>query len=141
MVPIAARPMMEHIIHLLRRYSLTEIGVTLLLAGVDQKLLWERGRLWGFLRYFVEENPLGTAGSVKNAADFLNETFLVISGDALTDINLEAAIDFHRKKGLSHSGPDKVEAPLEYGVVITDEEGRIRRFWRNRDGARFLAIQ
>src|SRR5690554_5909500 len=98
-VPIAARPMMEHIIHLLRRYSLTEIGVTLFYLPELIKNYFGNGADYGVsLRYFVEENPLGTAGSVKNAADFLNETFLVISGDALTDINLEAAIDFHRKK-------------------------------------------
>ncbi|HHU51327.1 MAG TPA: NTP transferase domain-containing protein [Firmicutes bacterium] len=130
MVPIAARPMMEHIIHLLRRYSLTEIGVTLFYLPELIKNYFGNGADYGVsLRYFVEENPLGTAGSVKNAADFLNETFLVISGDALTDINLEAAIDFHRKKkALATLVLTKVEAPLEYGVVITDEEGRIRRF-------------
>ena len=79
------------------------------------------------LSYFIEEVPLGTAGS-KNAAAFLNEPS-VISGDALTDFDLQAALRFHREKGaLATLVLTKVETPLEYGVVITDGDGRIRQF-------------
>ena len=130
MVPIATRPMMEHIINLLRQYSLTDIGVTLFYLPEFIQNYFGNGADYGVsLRYFIEETPLGTAGSIKNAEEFLDETFLVISGDALTDINLEEAIAFHRrKKALATLVLTKVNVPLEYGVVITDEEDRICRF-------------
>jgi mannose-1-phosphate guanylyltransferase/phosphomannomutase len=77
----------------------------------------------------LENVPLGTAGSVKNAASFLDETFVVISGDAVTDCNLQEAVAFHREKGaLVTIVLAGVTCPLEYGVVITGPDGRIRRF-------------
>jgi len=130
MVPIVTRPMMEHIINLLRQHDFTEIGVTLFYLPEFIRNYFSKGEEYGVsLRYFIEESPLGTAGSIKNAEDFLDETFLVISGDALTDINLQAAVAFHReRKALATLVLTKVNTPLEYGVVITDEEGKIRRF-------------
>jgi len=81
------------------------------------------------LKYYIEEVPLGTAGSVKNAEDFLDETFIVISGDALTDIDLDKAIEFHRQKGaIATLVLKKVDIPLDYGVVVQDDEGRIIKF-------------
>jgi len=72
---------------------------------------------------------LGTGGSVKNAEDFLNDTFIIISGDALTDIDLKEAVDFHRrKKSKATLVLKKVETPLEYGVIIINDEGKIIRF-------------
>jgi mannose-1-phosphate guanylyltransferase / phosphomannomutase len=82
------------------------------------------------MSYALEETPLGTAGSVKNAEALLGgDPFIVISGDALTDIDLTHVIEFHRSKGAAvtialKSMPD----PLEFGVVITDGNGRIERF-------------
>jgi mannose-1-phosphate guanylyltransferase/phosphomannomutase len=79
--------------------------------------------------YSVEESPLGTAGSVRLAAKQLDETFLVISGDALCDLDLTALVDFHKEKGAAVTiGLKSVENPLEFGIVVTDEEGRIERF-------------
>src|SRR5207244_10128286 len=79
--------------------------------------------------YSVEETPLGAAGSVRLAADQLDETFLVISGDALCDIDLTALIDFHKEKGPPVTiGLKSVDNPLEFGIVVTDEDGRIERF-------------
>ncbi|HWG57334.1 MAG TPA: sugar phosphate nucleotidyltransferase, partial [Gaiellaceae bacterium] len=73
--------------------------------------------------------PLGTAGSVGLARDALDETFLVISGDALCDVDLRALVDFHREKGAAATiGLKAVDNPLEFGIVVTDEEGRIERF-------------
>lgn len=130
MVPIAGRPMMEYIIELLKRYDFTEIGVTLFYLPELIKNHFEEGKDYGVsLQYFVEETPLGTAGSVKNAEQFLDQTFLVISGDALTDINLQEALAFHRRqKALVTIVLTKVSNPLDYGVVITEEDGRIKRF-------------
>ena len=78
----------------------------------------------------MEDTPLGTAGSVKQAEEHLkDDTFLIISGDALTDIDLDKAIAFHREKtSLATIVLAHVPNPLEFGVVITDDDGRIRRF-------------
>ncbi|NLM37306.1 MAG: NTP transferase domain-containing protein [Firmicutes bacterium] len=130
MVPIAGRPMVEYILALLQQYRFTEIGMTLFYLPDLITNYFGDGREFGVdLRYFVEETPLGTAGSVKNAEAFLDETFLVISGDALTDINLAEAAVFHRARGaLVTIVLTKVATPLDYGVVITEEDGRIKRF-------------
>src|SRR5690554_3328390 len=99
MVPLATRPIMEYIIGLLRHHGLTQVGVTLYYLPEIIKNYFGKGDEFGVtLRYFTEETPLGTAGSVKNAEDFLDQTFLVISGDALTDFNLAKAITFHQSK-------------------------------------------
>ncbi|MBF2086676.1 mannose-1-phosphate guanyltransferase [Thermoleptolyngbya sp. C42_A2020_037] len=131
MVPILNRPIAEHIINLLRRHGITEIIATLHYLPDVMRDYFQDGSDFGVqMTYAVEEDePLGTAGCVKNVADLLDETFLVISGDSITDINLSEAIAFHKQKGakatlvLAH-----IANPLEFGVVITDEEGRIRRF-------------
>lgn len=130
MVPIVNKPMMEHIVELLRRYGLSQIGVTLQYLPEQIREYFGDGSRFGVeMRYYIEETPLGTAGSVKNAAGFLDETFLVISGDALTDFDLQKAIDFHRQKGgVATLVLTSVEEPLEYGVVVTEEDGRILRF-------------
>ncbi|HZK24151.1 MAG TPA: sugar phosphate nucleotidyltransferase [Oscillospiraceae bacterium] len=130
MVPLINRPMMEHIVALLKRYGLRKIGVTLQYLPQQIKNYFTDGREFGVaMRYFTENSPLGTAGSVKNAASFLDETFMVISGDALTDFDLQQAINFHRQKGsLATLVLTAVEQPLEYGVVITTEEGQITQF-------------
>lgn len=130
MVPIANRPMMEHIIALLKRYNFTDVLATLFYLPESIQNHFNDGEAYGMhIHYAIEESPLGTAGSVRNGAGFLNETFLVISGDTLTDIDLGAAIAFHHEKQATATLVlTRVNNPLEYGVVITDEEGRIRRF-------------
>ena len=130
MVPIAGKPMIEYILDLLKQYQFTDIGMTLFYLPELIANYYGDGREFGVdLRYFIEETPLGTAGSVKNAEEFLDETFLVISGDALTDINLEQALAFHRQRqALVTIVLTKVTNPLDYGVVITETDGRIKRF-------------
>src|SRR5215204_6968063 len=81
------------------------------------------------IEYSVEETPLGTAGSVRLASDRLDETFLVISGDALCDFDLSALVEFHKEKRAAVTiGLKSVENPLEFGIVVTDEDDRIERF-------------
>lgn len=130
MVPIANKPVMEHIVELLGKYGLTEVAVTLQYMPDLIKEYFGDGKDFGVnLTYFTEKVPLGTAGSVKNAESFLDDTFIVISGDALTDINLQKAIEFHRsKKSIATLVLKRVDIPLEYGVVVTDGDGRITRF-------------
>jgi mannose-1-phosphate guanylyltransferase/phosphomannomutase len=130
MVPILNRPYMEHIVNLLSSQSIREIGVTLQYLPEEIRNYFGTGQDFGVkLHYYTEDTPLGTAGSVKNAASFLDETFIVISGDAVTDCSLQEAVAFHKKKGaLVTIVLTEVTCPLEYGVVITSKEGRITRF-------------
>ena len=130
MVPIINKPVMEHGINLLKKHNIKDIAVTMAYLPEVIEDYFELGEKWGVnLSYFVEDVPLGTAGSVKNTGDFLDETFVVISGDALTDLDLQTAIKFHQeKKSKATLVLRKEKVPLEYGVVITDDEGKVIRF-------------
>ena len=130
MVPIVNQPVMEHILGLVKHHGITDVVATLAFMPQVIEDYFGDGDEWGMnITYAVEETPLGTAGSVRNAADALTEPFIVISGDALTDIDLSAVIEFHRDRGAAVTiALKRVPDPLEFGVVITDEEGRIERF-------------
>lgn len=130
MLPIVGRPMMEHILRLLREHGITEVVAAVQFLGSVVRNYFGAGEdLDLSLVYANEDEPLGTAGSVKNAEPFLDDTFLVISGDAVTDIDLSAAAAFHRDRTAAVTVVLKrVEDPLEFGIVIADEEGRIERF-------------
>lgn len=130
MVPMVSKPVMGHILDLLKRHGITEVVVTLhFMPEVIQSYFGDGGSLGMTIHYAVEETPLGTAGSVKNAEQFLDEPFLIISGDAVTDISLQEVIDFHQEKGAEATLTlYRVPNPLEYGVIITDPSGRITQF-------------
>ncbi|HHY46825.1 MAG TPA: NTP transferase domain-containing protein [Firmicutes bacterium] len=130
MVRIVNRPIMEHIVRLLAGSGFDDVIVTLCYMPELIQDYFGSGTQFGVkMRYSVEETALGTAGSVKNVESQLSGTFLVISGDALTDIDLMAAVEFHRSRGaIATIVLTRVQNPLEYGLVITDADGRIRRF-------------
>jgi mannose-1-phosphate guanylyltransferase/phosphomannomutase len=131
LLPVANRPIMEHVLRLLRRHGFTDTVVTVQFLAALVRNYFGDGEDFGMdLQYATEEMPLGTAGSVKNAEDALrDEPFLVISGDALTDIDLTAMVRFHKEQGaLVTVGLTRVPDPLEFGIVIADEDGRIQRF-------------
>nr|PZN42352.1 MAG: mannose-1-phosphate guanyltransferase [Actinomycetota bacterium] len=131
LLPVINRPIMEHVLRLLRRHGLTETVVTVqFLAALIRNYFGDGEELGMALHYATEEMPLGTAGSVKNAAGRLrDDRFLVISGDALTDIDLTDMIRFHRDSGaLVTIGLKRVPNPLEFGIIIVDEHGRVQRF-------------
>ncbi|MHB9095408.1 MAG: sugar phosphate nucleotidyltransferase, partial [Eubacteriales bacterium] len=130
MVPVLNKPVMEYAVELLKRHNITDIAVTLqYLPDVIKEYFGDGSRYGVNLNYFDETIPLGTAGSVKNAEGFLDETFLVISGDGITDYNLTQALEFHsRKGGIVTIVMARVQSPLEYGVVMCDENDRIIRF-------------
>lgn len=132
MVPLVNRPVMGHIVELLKRHGIREIVSTLQYRAEDIQNYFADGAMFDIsMNYAIEQAPLGTAGSVKNAQKYLDphEPFVIISGDALTDINLTEIVEFHKRVGaavtitLYH-----VPNPLEYGVIITDATGRIERF-------------
>jgi mannose-1-phosphate guanylyltransferase/phosphomannomutase len=130
MVSIVGKPCMEHILELLREHGMTEVIVTVAFLPQAIRGYFGTGETLGMeIGYSVEESPLGTAGSVRLAARQLDETFLVISGDALCDVDLSALVAFHKEHGAAVTiGLKSVDNPLEFGIVVTDEEGRIERF-------------
>ena len=131
MVPILNRPIAEHIINILKRHQITEVIATLHYLPDVFRDYFQDGSDFGVqMTYAVEEDqPLGTAGCVKNIEELLDETFLVISGDSVTDFDLTEAIKFHkRKQSKATLILTRVPNPIEFGVVITNEDYRIRRF-------------
>src|SRR5437016_11302239 len=99
-LPIVGEPMMQHIIRLARNHGFTEIVATVhFLASVVRNYFGDGSDIGVSLSYATEEEPLGTAGSVKNAAPLLDERILVISGDVLTDVDLHELVKFHESSG------------------------------------------
>ena len=131
LLPVVNRPIMEHVLRLLKRHGFEDTVVTVqFLATLIRNYFGDGEELGMSLRYVAEEVPLGTAGSVKNAEEHLRgEPFIVISGDALTDIDLTDMVRFHRENGaLVTIGLKRVANPLEFGIIIVDDNGRIQRF-------------
>src|SRR5258706_11016218 len=130
LVPVAGRPIMEHILLHLRRHQLRDVVATVQYLGASIRNYFGDGSEQGVaLTYSVEDSPLGTAGSVMLARTALNDTFVVISGDALTDIDLGSAIRFHREnRAMATIVLKPVPNPLEYGVGVADEGGAVQRF-------------
>ena len=130
MVPVMNIPIMEHIIDLLKSHGIIDIGITLMYLPQKIKDYFGNGAGFGIsIHYFIEDSPLGTAGSVKNAESFLDETFIVISGDSLTDMDLTNAVQFHKSKNsMATLILTKVDVPLEYGVVIIDKNDAVTGF-------------
>jgi mannose-1-phosphate guanylyltransferase/phosphomannomutase len=130
MVPIVGKPCMEHILDLLRRHDMHEVVVTLAFMPQAIRTYFGDGTTLEMdVDYSVEEQPLGTAGSVRLARERLDDTFLVISGDALCDVDLTGLVAAHREKGAAVTIALKsVDNPLEFGIVVTDEDGRVERF-------------
>ncbi len=130
MVPLLDKPMLEYAVEHLLRFGITDMAFTL---GYKPTVItdWfeDHTPKEAHIEYFIEDTPLGTAGSVKNASGFVDGTFLVFSGDALTDIDVAAAADFHKRNGAAATIVLKrMGNPLEYGVVISGNEGGVERF-------------
>ncbi|MGE5288260.1 MAG: sugar phosphate nucleotidyltransferase [Micromonosporaceae bacterium] len=131
LLPVANKPIMEHVLRLLKKHGFHDTVVTVQFLASLVRNYFGDGEDFGMsLQYATEETPLGTAGSVKNAEDALrDEAFVVISGDALTDIDLSDMIKSHKKHGaLVTIGLKRVPNPLEFGIIIVDDEGWIQRF-------------
>ena len=130
MAPLANRPMMEYVIDLLRTHGIEDIVVTVAYMADTIRRHFGDGSEFGVrMAYATEEVPLGTAGSVRNAQHLLDERFLVISGDVLTDIDLGALVSAHTRTGaVGTIGLVRVPDPVEFGIVITREDGSVERF-------------
>ncbi|HBB25978.1 MAG TPA: nucleotidyltransferase, partial [Bacteroidetes bacterium] len=130
MVPVANRPMMDHIVTLLRGHGIKDVVSLLYFQPENITEHFGDGSAQGIsMRYMLAEADFGTAGSVKNAQDMLDERFIILSGDVLTDIDISAAVAFHeQRKAMATIVLTRVAEPLAYGIVMTDDEGRITRF-------------
>jgi mannose-1-phosphate guanylyltransferase/phosphomannomutase len=130
LVPLLNKPVMEYSIELLKEHGITEIIITVQYLSEKISNYFGDGSQWGVqITYIAEHTPLGTAGSVKNAEHLLDEPFLVISGDALTDFDLMKGVDFHlQKHSLLTIFMKEVKKPNKFGIIQTDEEGHVRKF-------------
>lgn len=130
MVPLANRPLMDGILHWLRSQQFTSLICNLHHQPQMISGYFGNGRDWGVsLEYSFENELMGTAGGVKKCEWFLNETFAVVSGDALTDIQLARLMHYHKTSGALATIALKEVADVEqFGIVVTESSGRIERF-------------
>ncbi|MBQ7568051.1 NTP transferase domain-containing protein [bacterium] len=130
MLPLCNRPVLEYVFDLLVRHGIDTVILTMHYLADDIISYFNDG--FGYqlkIIYSTEDEPLGTAGSIKKIEQYLDDTFLVISGDALTDLDISRLLAYHREKNaVATLTLTRVEKPVEYGVVITEESGRIQRF-------------
>ena len=141
MVSVCNRPVMEHIARHLASHGFTDVIANLHWFPETIRDHFGDGSAFGLnLSYSPEEQLLGTSGGVRNAADFLGDSFLVISGDALTDIDLSAMREFHESHdGIASLATRRVDDTSEFGVAITDSEGRIQGFQEKPDPSEALS--
>lgn len=141
MVPVLNRPVMEQIARLLASQGFTEVIANLYWYPEPIRRHFGDGSEFGIsLSYNQEEALHGTAGGVRLVANFLGDSFLVISGDALTDVDLAAMRAFHESHdGLATLATKRVEDTSEFGVVITDGDGRVQGFQEKPDPAEALS--
>ncbi len=130
MIPLINRPIMEHIINLLKQNGITDLVLLLFHQPETIKKYFSDGSEFGIhITYVTPLEDYGTAGAVKAAARHLDERFMIISGDLLTDFDLSKVIDFHQNKQAKATITlTSVKDPLQFGVVITDKNSRITKF-------------
>jgi len=130
MVPMANRPLMEIIVDLLAEHGISEMIANLHYHADAIEDYFGDGKRFGVsMSYSPEKELMGTAGGVKLCEWFLDDTFIIVSGDALTDIDLSALVAEHRAQGaLATIALKEVREVEQFGVVVCDEKGRIERF-------------
>lgn len=135
MIPIVGVPCMEHVVNLLRRQGFTDVVSTIGYMPEAIEGYFGDGSLWGVrMEHSVEEESRGTAGSVKLLEGKLGGRFVVVSGDALTDADLNEAVAFHEERGAEATLVlQGVDDPSEFGIVVTDDDGRVERFLEKPD--------
>jgi mannose-1-phosphate guanylyltransferase/mannose-1-phosphate guanylyltransferase/phosphomannomutase len=141
MVPVLNRPVMEHILRLLAKHDFTETIANLhWFPELIEEHFGDGSACGVSLSYSKEEKLLGTSGGVRNAADFLGDEFLIISGDALTDLDLTAMREFHQSHdGIATLATKRVTDTSQFGVAITDSDGRIGGFQEKPDPSEALS--
>ena len=130
MLPVLNHPFLEHTIRYLSKYGITEVILALsYLPDVIKEYFGDGRRLGVRLHYTIEDSPLGTAGAVKNAEEYLDSTFVVLNGDIFTELDIGAMLAFHQvKKARATIALTWVDNPCAFGVIETDKNSRIQRF-------------
>ncbi len=130
MFPIANKPVLEHVLDLLRKHNITEVVINLHAhRGMIRDYFGNGSRLGMKINYSEEKKLMGTAGGVKKVEHFFDDTFLVMSGDGLTNVNLTNVINFHRKRrAFGTMVLKRVDTRFEYGITLTKRGGRIKEF-------------
>jgi mannose-1-phosphate guanylyltransferase / phosphomannomutase len=130
LVPVVNRPILWHVLRLLQKHQISDAHITLHYLADQITTAFSSSTDFKIrLHYSFEDRPLGTAGSVKAIENELEGAFMVISGDVITDFDLSKLIAFHKKKGAMVTiGLAHVQNPLEYGVVMTNPDGKVDRF-------------
>jgi mannose-1-phosphate guanylyltransferase len=141
MVPVLNRPVMEHIARLLARHGFHEVIANLhWFPDLIKGHFGDGGEFGIELSYSEEEQLLGTSGGVRKAAGFLGDSFLIISGDALTDIDLAAMRAYHESHdGIATLATRRVADTSQFGVVITGPDGRVQGFQEKPPAAEALS--
>jgi mannose-1-phosphate guanylyltransferase len=129
-VPVLNRPVLEHTLAYLKQYGITDIIITLnYLPEVIEEYFGDGSRFGVNLAYFMEVEPRGTAGAVKNAESYLDRSFFVLNGDIFTDLNLNEMYAFHRKrKAQATIALSYVKDPSAFGVVQMEADGLVKKF-------------
>lgn len=130
MLSIANKPALEHIIELCKKHNILKIKMNLFYLPECIDTYFKDGKDFGVdISYSIEKKLLGTAGGIKRIQSFFDETFVVLSGDGFTDIDLSAMLEFHKKSGSKATiAVKEVEDPSKFGVVVTDSNFKISSF-------------
>jgi NDP-sugar pyrophosphorylase family protein len=130
LVPVAGEPITAHIMRWLASFGFTEVGINVhYLSHAIDSAFGDGSRYGVKLNYVRESELMGSAGAVKPLEAFFDRTFVVVGCDDLTDANLDALVAFHKERGaLATIGLVEAEEVDQYGVVLTDDRGRITEF-------------
>ena len=130
MIPLVNKPIVEHVMERLKHFHLNDLILTLNYLSNDIMSYFKDGSDKDLnIKYSVEKSPLGTAGSVKNAERYLNETFLVLSGDVVSDINFNKVLNFHKRKGaLATLVLTEVPDPTHFGIAVLNDNHEITEY-------------
>ncbi len=130
MVPVVNKPVLEHTLENLKKHGIEDMVMNLhYYGGMIKDYFGDGSKLGINIEYSYEKKLLGTAGGVKKKEDFFDDTFIVLSGDGLTDLDLTGVLNFHRKKkALATMALKEVDSKFDYGVTLCDKSGRIKKF-------------
>ena len=130
MIPLVNKPIIEYTVDRLKKFGFNDIIMTLNYMSTNIKNYFKDGSKFGVdIRYSVEKWPLGTGGSVKKAKKHIDDTFMVVSGDVLTDVDFKDVLKFHKEKGaLATMVLTEVEDPSHFGIAVMNKENKITEY-------------
>ena len=141
MMPVLNTPFLEHVFRRLQKHQIKDVILAQgHLAPAIEDYFGDGSRLGIRIHYSVEETPLGSAGAVKNAERYLDDSFIVLNGDIFTDLDITAMIDLHRQRRAKTTiAAIPVDDPTSLGLLVTDNQGRISRFHEKPDWSELTA--